>query len=217
MKKFIPIVLAACMLTALMPATASAGEHIASAEIVFTEETTNPDVVFPDGSVPAEAELTEGIQLPIHAMVLSMWEHEMSYDIRSAPFVWNALYYVLSMYGEMDDRAELTDEALVLPSESVNDFARALFAGLDLLPPLPPESSEFISYDATLDTYRLSLGDFALTRIALAPLTEQANGVFVADGTLFALEDDFPLLTFHTVLAENDTMFGFSVLDVSLN
>lgn len=217
MKKLIPILLAVCILTALMAATVSADDHSANTQIIFTEEASNPDVVFPDGSVPAEAELTEGIQLPVHALVLSMCEHELSYDIQSAPFVWNALYYVLSLYGEMDDRAQLTDEALLLPSESVNDFARALFAGLDQLPALPPELDGFVSYDATLDMYRLSLGDFALTRIALAPLSAQSDGTFVAEGTLLALDDNSPLCTFRTVLAENDTMFGFSVVDVSLN
>ena len=99
------------------------------------EETTNPDVFFPAGSVPAEAEWTEGIRLPVHALVLSMWEHDLAYDIGSAPFVWNALYYALSLYGEMDDRAQRTEEALLLPSEAVNDFARALFSGKTMTEP----------------------------------------------------------------------------------
>lgn len=214
MKKLIPILLAVCMLTALMAATVSADDHTDPIQSFITEETTNPDVVFPAGSVPAEAGLTEGIHLPVHALALSMWEHDLSYDIGSAPFVWNALYYTLSLCGEMDDRAQRTDDALLLPSEAINDFARALFAGLEQLPDLPAELDGFISYDAAADTYHLWLGDFALTRTVLEGLTRRPDGTFAAQGTLLALEDDSPLCSFRITLLENDTMFGFSILDV---
>ncbi len=216
MKKLIPILLAVCMLTALMAAKVSADDHSLNADVSIADETTNPDVVFPDGSVPAESELTEGIQLPIHALVLSMWEHELPYNVQSAPFVWNALYYALSLYGETDDRAQLTDEALLLPSEAVHDFSRALFAQLDTLPTLPPELNGFMRYEETSDSYCLSLGDFALTQLQLGPLTAQTDGSFTLEGTLSGLEDGASLCSFRATLLENDTMFGFSILDVSL-
>lgn len=215
MKKLIPLLLAVYLLTALMAATVSADDHTANSQIVTPEETANPDVFFPAGSVPAEAEWTEGIRLPVHALVLSMWEHDLAYDIGSAPFVWNALYYALSLYGEMDDRAQWTDEALLLPSEAVNDFARALFSGLEQLPALPPELDGFVSYNASSDTYSLSLGDFALTETVLGQPVPQTDGTLVADGTLLSPEDTSPLCTFRITLIENDTMFGFSILDVS--
>ncbi len=216
MKKLIPILLAVCMLTGLMAAKVSADDQTHPAALPIVDETTNPDVVFPDGSVPAESELTEGIQLPIHALVLAMWEHELTYDIQSAPFVWNALYYALSLYGEADDRAQLTQEALLLPSEAVNDFSRALFADLAEPPPLPIELSSFIRYENTSDTYHLSLGDFALTQLQLGPLTAQSDGTFLAEGSLSALEDGAPLCSFRATLLENDTMFGFSVAEIGL-
>ena len=215
MKKLIAGLLAVCLLTALMAATASADDHSMNQEIILTEEATIPDVTFPAGSVPAEAEWTDGIRLPVHALTVSMWEHDLTYDTSSAPFVWNSLYYVLSLYGEMDDRAQLTQDALLLPSEVVNDFARALFSGLEQLPALPPESDGFVRYDAAADTYHLSLGDFALTQMVLNPLTAQSDGTFTAEGTLLALEDDSPLCSFHITLVENDTRFGFSILDVA--
>lgn len=216
MKKLIPIILAACMLTGLMAAKVSADEQTHPAVFPIADETANPDVVFPAGSVPAESGRTDGIQLPIHALVLAMWEHELTYNIQSAPFVWNALYYALSLYGEADDRAQLTQEALLLPSEAVNDFSRALFADLTELPPLPAESAPFIRYEETGDTYHLSLGDFALTQLQLGPLTTQPDGTFIAEGTLSALEDGTPLCSFRATLLENDTMFGFSVAEISL-
>lgn len=216
MKKLIPILLAVCLLVAPTTANVSADDHRQSATAAILDETANPDVVFMAGTVPADSEWTDAILLPIHALVLSMWEHELPYDIQSAPFVWNALYYALSLYGQADDRAQLTQDALLLPSESVNDFSRALFAGLNELPPLPPELDEFIRYDPVSDIYSLSLGDFALTRTELGKPTAQADSTLTVEGTLLSLEDDSPLCSFRATLVENDTMFGFSILDVSL-
>jgi len=217
MKKFIPILLAVCILTALMAATVSADDHSKIPAGSIVDETTNPDVVFPAGSVPAQSERLDGIGLPLHALVLAMWEHELTYDIQSAPFVWNALYYALSLYGEADDRAQLTEEALLLPSEAVHDFARAMFANLAELPPLPSEMDGFVRYESSSDTYRLALGDFAQTQLRLGALTAQADGSFTSDGSLLAPEDDTPLCSFRVTLQENDTMFGFSIADVSLH
>lgn len=212
MKKLIPLVLALCMLIAPI----SADEQGMNTAPSLPEETANPEVVFLAGSVPADATLMDAIGLPIHALVLSMTEHEFAYDPQSAPFVWNALYYALSMYGEADDRAELTQDALLLPSESVDDFFRALFAGLDTLPALPEQMDGFVSYHSNSDMYRLALGDFALTQIRLGQLMAQENGTFTVDGTLTSPEDSAPLSSFRVTLTENDTMFGFSILDVSL-
>lgn len=212
MKKLIPLVLALCMLIAPI----SADEQGINTPPFLPEETGNPEVIFPAGSVPADAALMDAIGLPIHALVLSMTEHEFAYDPQSAPFVWNALYYALSMYGKADDRAELTQDALLLPSESVDDFFRALFAGLDALPALPEQMDGFVSYDPSSDMYRLALGDFALTQIRLGQPMTQENGTFIVNGTLTSPEDDAPLSSFRVALTENDTMFGFSILDVSL-
>lgn len=216
MKKLIPVLLALCLLVAPMTASVSADDHSRSVTAADIDHTTNPDVVFPAGTVPADSEWTDAILLPVHALVLSMTEHELAYDAQSAPFVWNALYYALSLYGQMDDRAQLTDQALLLPSESVNDFSRALFAGLDELPALPPELDGFVSYDQASDVYSLSLGDFALTQTELGQPIAQADGIYTVDGTLSSLEDGALLCSFRVTLLENDTMFGFSVLDVSL-
>lgn len=216
MKKMIPVLLALCLLIAPMTAKVSADDHSYSASIPTVDQTTNPDVAFLAGTVPADSEWTDGILLPIHALVLSMTEHEPVYDPQSAPFVWNALYYALSMYGQMDDRAQLTDDALLLPSESINDFSRALFADLDALPALPPELDGFITYDSTCDSYRLALGDFALTRTELGHPAAQPDGSYTVEGTLLSPEDESPLCSFRVTLLENDTMFGFSIADVSL-
>ena len=217
MKKLIPVLLALCLLAAPMTSQVSADDHAQNTSVPVMNETTNPDVAFLDGTVPAESELAEAILLPIHALVLSLWEHEQTYDPQSPSCVWNALYYALSLYGEADSRAQLSDEALLLPSEAVNDFSHALFANLDALPPIPADCSDFVRFDSIPDTYALTIGDFALTQVHLAALTAQPDKTFTLDGSIVSCEDNTSLLSFRAVLAENDTMFGFSILDVSLS
>lgn len=217
MKKLIPILLALALIAAPMTAEVFADDHNQNVTASTTDETANPDVVFLAGTVPADSELTDAILLPIHALVLSMTEHELTYNDQSAPFVWNALYYALSLYGQADDRAQLTEDALLLPSESVHDFSRALFANLDVLPALPDELDGFVHYDAASDVYHLALGDFALTQTQLGTLSPLPDGTFTVDGTLTSLEDGTALCSFRVTLVENDTMFGFSILDVSLD
>ena len=217
MKKLIPLLLAVSLLVTPMMAKVSADDQTQIGSPDTISLSSAQDMIFPAGSVPADSALLDGIQLPIHALVLSMTEHEQRYDIQSPDFVWTGLYYALSMYGQTDDRAQLTQDALLLPSESVNDFARALFAQLEALPPIPAQLTDFVSYEATTDTYRLSLGDFALTQPQLGTLTPQADGSSILEGTLTALEDGTPLCLFRITLLENDTMFGFSILDVSLD
>ncbi len=216
MKKLIPLLLAVSLLVTPMMAKVSADDQTQIDSPDLLPQSSAQDMIFPAGSVPADSALLDGIQLPIHALVLSMTEHEQCYNIQSPDFVWNGLYYALSMYGQADDRAQLTQEALLLPSESVHDFARALFAQLEDLPPIPAQLTDFVSYENTTDTYHLSLGDFAQTQTQLGELLPQADGSSILDGSLTALEDNTPLCSFRITLLENDTMFGFSILDVSL-
>ncbi|MBE6973545.1 MAG: hypothetical protein E7440_06680 [Ruminococcaceae bacterium] len=217
MKKLIPLLLAVCLLITPMMGKVFADDQVQAVIPDSFPQADTTDIVFSAGSVPADSALLDGIQLPIHALMLSMTEHEQCYDIQSPDFVWTGLYYALSMYGEADDRAQLTQDALLLPSESVYDFARALFAQLEKLPQIPAPLTGFINYETTTDIYRLSLGDFAQTQLLLGELAPQADGSFVLDGTLNALEDSTPLCSFRVILQENDTMFGFSVVDVSLD
>jgi len=217
MKKRIPLLLALCLLVIPMTGTVSADDHDPAFSPEPALQTVEQDITFPAGSVPADSALLDGIQLPIHALALSMLEHEDTYDTQSPDFVWNALYYALSMYGQADDRAQLTPEALLLPSESVHDFARALFARLESLPSVPPQMADFVPYEAATDTYWFAPGDFAETQPLLGDLTKQPDGSFLLDGSLTALEDNTPLCTFRITLLENDTMFGFSIVDACLS
>ena len=79
------------------------------------------------GSAPAQADASQSMYPAVHALVMAMTENHLDYDPEDPEFLWTSLYYMLSLYGEMDERSELTDDTLILPSEVVQDYAAALY------------------------------------------------------------------------------------------
>ena len=200
MKKLFCVLLCVLLLAAPMSASALA-----------EEPTHSPD--FQPGSVPAYSALTDGISLPMTALALSMLESGMDYDPDSDVFVWNALYYVLHLYGREDDRAQVTEQALLLPSECIADFFAATFALRQQLPPIPQNLDCKVSYDAETDLYHLALGDPALVKTELNSPAPAADGLFTLDGRLTDPDSGSEICSFRALLEENDTMFGFSIVD----
>lgn len=211
MKKIICILLSVCLLALPMSASVLADDLSAAAQ------TQSEEVGFLPGSVPADSSLTDGISFPLTGLALSMLESGLNYDADSDTFVWNALYYVLSLYGREDDRAQITERNLLLPSECIGDFFVALFASRQTLPSIPADLSEKIRYDADNDLYVLALGDPALVAIDLTAPTIVDGGLFALNGTLTAPDSGEVICSFRAVLEENDTMFGFSILDFVLS
>ena len=207
MKKLLCTLLSACLLA--LPMSAS----VLADDLSETPQTQYEEVGFLPGSVPAHSTLTDGISLPLSALALSMLDSGLPYDAHSDAFVWNALYYVLSLYGQEDDRAQVTEQSLLLPSECIGDLFAALFADRPELPAIPAELAEKVAYDAGADLYKLALGDPALVSITLSSPVPSGDGRFLLNGTLTAPDSGSILCSFRAVLAENDTMFGFSVVD----
>jgi len=206
-KKILCILLSVCLLA--LPMSAS----VLADDLSAPPQTQHEEVGFLPGSVPADSGLTDGISFPLTGLALSMLENGTDYDAASDTFVWNALYYVLSLYGREDDRAEITEQALLLPSECVDDFFAALFATRQELPAIPADLSGKIRYDAGKDLYVLALGDPALVSLDLTAPSAAAHGLFTVTGTLTVPDSGEMICSFRATLAENDTMFGFSVVD----
>ncbi len=205
MKKILCVLLSVCLLAIPMSASVLADD--------LNRAPQYEEVGFLPGSVPADSMVTDGISLPLTALALSMLEGDLPYDANSDFFVWNSLYYVLSLYGHEDDRAQVTEQSLLLPSECIGDFFGALFEGRQALPAVPAELTGKVNYDPSTDLYELALGDPALAAIELTSPAPTADGLFTLDGTLTAPGDGHILCSFRAVLAENDTMFGFSIVD----
>ncbi|MBO5340101.1 MAG: hypothetical protein J6A62_03800 [Oscillospiraceae bacterium] len=219
MKKIVLMALVLSILVVPMTGKVSADDHVSDTLPPVIVQPDSPDVQqgFLPGSVPADSSVMDAIQLPINALVLSMAEHGLVYDANSDDFVWNALYYALNMYGQADDRAQLDGDTLMLPSESAQDFLCALFAGRSQLPALPDALADRVGYDALTDQFCLTVGDVGLAETVFEQPVCSGDGLYAVDGSLTNPEDGAVLCTFRVELAENESMFGFSILNVVLN
>lgn len=219
MKKIVLMALVLSILVVPMTGKVSADDHVSDTLPPVIVQPVSPDVQqgFLPGSVPADSSVMDAIQLPINALVLSMAEHGLVYDANSDDFVWNALYYALNMYGQADDRAQLDGDTLMLPSESAQDFLCALFAQRSQLPPLPDALSDRIGYDALTDQFCLTIGDLGLAQTVFNAPVCTGNGLYTVDGSLTNPEDGSILCSFRITLVENESMFGFSVVNAVLN
>lgn len=171
---------------------------------------------FIPGSVPAEAWSLEPMIAPINALVMCMAERDLDYNADSAVFQWNALYYMLSLYGWMDSRAQFTDDTLTLPAETVRDYAEALFPAEDGLPALPAELEGRVRYDAGKDCYLLARGDEGLSETVFDDTERLPGGLTRITGAMLALEDGSVLYPFRATLRANDSMFGFTICALEL-
>lgn len=163
------------------------------------------------GNIPAQADAAQAMYPAVHSLVLAMTENDLEYAPEDSEFLWTSLYYMLSLYGQMDERAELTDDMLILPAETVADYAGALFSNFDGLPALPREMNGRVSYDWQNDTFRLARGDAGLTETRLGEITELGGGRVQVAGALVSLEDESVLCSFTVDLVRNNSMFGYAI------
>lgn len=191
-------------------------EGIAQAETVEPSQPETPvaqEPEFTPGDVPAEAGAPDSMTPAIHGVVLAMLNHDTdSFAAADAVLGWEAAYNMLSLYGQMDERAEYTEEELVLPAEIVMDFSSALAADLD---ELPDELSDRMVYDADTDCYRLVCGEPGLAQIRLGKVAPAENNLTVT-GALTYLVDDSDLAQFRATLAPADNLFGYTLIDLTL-
>ena len=173
-------------------------------------------VEFIPGTVPAQSTSLEGMVPPVNALVLSMLEHDLDYDESSDVFLWNSVYYMISLYGQMDSRAELTDELLIIPSETAADYAAALFSNYNGLPALPEQLKDRVTYDEISDTYSLARGDAGLSETQILQVKEFADGSLEAFGAVVSLADESIMCTFTARLDVNNSMFGYSISELNI-
>lgn len=186
---------------------------VASTPVVRAEEIPPLSV---QGSVPAQVEFWTPTQVPIHAMVLSMVERDLEYDVSDPYFVWSSLYYMISFYGQGDFRVEMADEYFSIPYEMAMDYAVALFADMTELPEIPSTLTGFVSYRGDKDSYEFGLGDKALVETKTLSVQGIDQNSYQIQGVLVAQETQTQLAMYQGVLSRQDNMFGFSFEDFSL-
>ncbi|MCF2596938.1 hypothetical protein [Pseudoflavonifractor phocaeensis] len=212
MKKLLLTAMLAALLVMPLEGAALAQTPEASAPTADTAQ----ELDFDPGCVPAETDALESMTPAIHAVVLAMLHQEQTvYSPQNAQLTWEALYNMLSLYGQMDDRSDYVGEDLVLPTEAALDFSTALTLSLDALGPLPEELSDRMVYDAELDSYRLACGSDSLAQIRLDS-SRDAGRELELTGTLVYLVDNTDLARFRVTLRSQDNLFGYTVAGLEL-
>ena len=167
---------------------------------------------FVPGAVPAETGAVQAMTPAIHAVILAMLHYDMaSFDPSHPQFSWEALYNMLSLYGQLDERSDYLGERLVLPVETVMDFSAALFPSFSALGTLPGALADRMVYDPEIDSYLLTCGSDSLAEIRLTAETWNARGELELSGALVYLVDGTDLARFQATLSPRDSMFGYTL------
>ena len=208
MKKMLLTAMIASLLLLPFGTIAMAENQEASTAIVV--ETLSPECI--DGTVPAESTMAQAISPAVHAMILAMNNHDVcQYSTDHTDVAWEALYNMLSIYGQLDTRSEYVDDFLVVPSETVSDFSCALLGYAVDPTQLPEFLFDRMTYDTETDSYLLVCGNDGLCEIQFSDDT--GSEMY---GTLVYQVDGTALNSFCVVSDHADNMLGYQITRLDL-
>jgi hypothetical protein len=164
------------------------------------------------GAVPAQTDAVEAVSPALHGAVLALLHQQ---DDQQTPVAWETVYNMVSMYGQLDERAEYQGDDLLLPSETVMDYASALYPDLSQLGPVPEELSDRLRYDPSSDSYLVVCGEDDLSQIE-ATVEAGDGGQLELSGALVYQVDGSELARFSATLTPADNMFGFVIQSFAL-
>lgn len=211
MKKLLLTAMIAALLVMPLAGVALAQTPEASAPAGTAQE---PD--FDPGCVPAETDALASMTPALHAVVLAMLHQEQDrFSPDNGELVWESLYNMLSLYGQLDERSSYVNGDLVLPVETVLDFSSALIPSLEDLGSLPEDLSDRMVYASEIDGYRLACGDDGLAQIRLESSRSQDRNLELT-GDLVYLVDGTSLARFQATLQPGDNLFGYAITALEL-
>ena len=158
----------------------------------------------------------EAMAPAIHGALLAMSHLEADrFDPADGLLAWEALYNTLSLYGQLDERAEYAGEDLVFPAETAADFAAALLPGGMPGEAVPGELADRMSYISKSDSYRLVCGSDDLVQVTFSA-SQWTGEALLLDGALVYEPDGSQMLPFRAALQPRDNMFGFTLAELVL-
>ena len=172
------------------------------------------ETVFVPGSIPAETGAVESMPPALHAGLLTLL-HLGDDALTSDAGRWETVYNMLSLYGQLDERADSGDGLLTVPAETVLDFSAALPGGPVDLNTLPEELAARMTYLADQDSFRVVCGDDNLAEIRLDRSSVERDKL-VLSGSLVYSVDDSVLTGFRAVLRPADNLFGYQIEALTL-
>lgn len=168
------------------------------------------------GFVPAGTGAAEAMAPALHGVILAMLNRDtVSFDRGDRALVWEGLYNMLSLYGQLDDRTQEEDGLLTLPAEAAADYSAALGVGLNELGQRPAGLADRLNYRAASGCYELVWGSDDLAQLRIDAVTP-AGGELHLSGALVYLVDGSDLVCFQAVLTPRDTMFGYALSALTL-
>lgn len=190
--------------------------NVALAESQEASQLESQGEEYVPGGVPAQTGALESMEPALHAVLMAMLNHDAaSFDTSDTALAWESLYNMLSLYGQLDDRSQYQGEDLLVPSETVRDYAAALVDSFDTLGPLPEFLTDRLTCDAASDSYLVVCGNDSLAEIQIRS-TQNSGGTLSVTGDLVYLVDGSSLAQFQAVLSPQDNMFGYAVTQLSL-
>ena len=168
------------------------------------------------GRVPAQTSAEESMAPALHALVLALINQEAaSFTLSDRELAWGGLYNMLSLYGQLDWRAETEADALLLPAETVEDYAAALNTSLADLGSLPAALADRLTFDSSGNVYRAVCGEDGLSQIQVDSREQTSDGLYLT-GSLVYLPDGSPLAHFRVTLQSQNNMFGYRITGMDL-
>lgn len=169
---------------------------------------------FVPGSIPAETGAVESMTPALHAGLLTLL-HLGDNALTSDAGRWETVYNMLSLYGQLDERADSSDGLLTVPAETVLDFSAALPGGPVDPATLPEDLTDRMTYLADQDSFQVVCGDDELAEIQLTSSSVE-QGKLVLSGSLVYSVDGSVLTGFRAVLQPTDSLFGYQIETLSL-
>ena len=208
MKKLLLTVLLAAALLFSLGTIALADDETAKHE-------SDAVYLYVDGNAPAQTDMSS--MLPaVHGVLLAMENQGVtSFTAGQNSLSWEMLYNLLSMYGQMDDRAWFEEDVLVLPGETVMDYSSAILPAPLSPDTLPEELADRMRYDAEFDEYHLYCGSDDLSQVVIDDCVENSDSISVS-GRLVYLAEEETLLSFTAELAMKDNMFGYALTALAI-
>lgn len=211
LRKMLLTLTAAAVLALSIPFAALA---VNGGEIALPAGDVTAETGFVPGSIPAETGAVESMTPALHAGLLTLL-HLGDDALTGDAGRWETVYNMLSLYGQLDERADSGDGLLTVPAETVLDFSAALPGGPVYLNTLPEDLADRMTYLADQDSFQVVCGDDNLAEIQLDSSTVE-QGRLVLSGSLVYSVDGSVLTGFQAVLQPTDSLFGYQIETLSL-
>ena len=211
LRKMLLTLTAAAVLALSIPFAALA---VNGGEIALPAGDVTAETGFVPGSIPAETGAVESMTPALHAGLLTLL-HLGDDALTGDAGRWETVYNMLSLYGQLDERADSGDGLLTVPAKTVLDFSAALPGGPVYLNTLPEDLADRMTYLADQDSFQVVCGDDNLAEIQLSGSTVE-QGKLVLSGRLVYSVDGSVLTGFQAVLQPTDSLFGYQIETLAL-